>query len=223
MAEDFIETLTLELRKNADLKIAAEQKAYMRGQFEYYGIKTPMRREIQKPFFIKQFLPQKKEAIQIVKQLWNKTQRDYHYIAQELIFMYVRQMEEEDIVLFEFMVTHKPWWDTVDFIATKLMGAYFKSYPEKRKYFVGKWLKSNNIWLQRSALLFQLKYKAELDTKLLAFTIQPLLNSKEFFINKAIGWVLRDYSRVNPQWVLDYVHNTSLNSLSRKEALRLIN
>jgi len=222
MIQDFIETLTTELQKNTDVKIATEQKAYMRGQFEYYGIKTPKRREIQKPFLIKQFLPPKSDAIEIVKKLWNKPERDYHYIAQELMLKYARQFEEKDMAVFEFMVVNKSWWDTVDFIATKLMGTYFKMYPEKRKPFVENWLKSNNIWLQRSALLFQLKYKEELDTQLLEFTIASLLGSKEFFINKAIGWVLRDYSRVNPQWVLDYVHNTALNGLSRREALRLI-
>jgi len=222
MIEEFIDTLSSEFQKNANTKIAAEQKAYMRNQFEYYGIKTPKRREIQKPFLVKQFLPSKKEAIQIVKSLWNKPQRDYHYVAQELLFKYSRNIEEKDIAIFEFMVIHKSWWDTVDFIATKLIGAYFKTYPEKRKPTIEKWIMSNNIWLQRSAVLFQLKYKEGLDTDILAFTIKPLLGSKEFFINKAIGWVLRDYSRVNPEWVMDYVDNTPLNNLSKREALRLI-
>jgi len=222
MIEEFIDTLSSEFQKNANTKIAAEQKAYMRGQFEYYGIKTPKRREIQKPFFVKQFLPSKDEAVQIVKSLWNKPQRDYHYVAQELLFKYSRNLEEKDIAVFEFMVTHKSWWDTVDFIATKLIGAYFKTYPEIRKSRIEKWIASNDIWLQRSAVLFQLKYKEELDTDVLTFAIKPLLGSKEFFINKAIGWVLRDYSRVNPEWVMDYVYNTSLSNLSRREALRLI-
>ncbi len=222
MIEDFIDTLTEEFRKNADAKIAREQKAYMRDQFEYFGIKTPQRREIQKPFLAKQFLPEKKEALQIVKLLWNKSQRDYHYVGQELLFKYARQIAKEDIVHFEFMVMNKSWWDTVDFIATKLMGTYFRKYPETRKFYVDKWLQSGNIWLQRSALLFQLKYKQELDEELLAYAIKALLNSNEFFINKAIGWVLREYSRVNPQWVFDFAHHTKLSGLSKREALRLL-
>lgn len=222
MIEDFIETLIAEFQKNADTKIAIEQKAYMRDQFEYFGIKTPKRREIQKPFLVKQFLPEKREAIQIVKLLWKKPQRDFHYVAQELMLKYSQQIEKEDMAVFESMVTNQSWWDTVDFIATKLMGHYFKKYPEKRKYFVEKWLNSGNIWLQRSALLFQLKYKEELDTQLLSFTINRLLGSKEFFINKAIGWVLRDYSRVNAEWVIEYAHKTPLSNLSKREALRLI-
>lgn len=220
--KEFVRTLTEELQKNANAKIATEQKAYMRDQFEYYGIKTPIRRAIQKPFLVKEFLPKKEVTIQIVKSLWNKPQRDYQYIAQELLSKYSKQLEEDDITVFEYMVVNKSWWDTIDFIAPKLMAAYFIKYPEKRKHFVDKWLSSNNIWLQRSALLFQLKYKENLDTKLLSYIIDGLLGSKEFFINKAIGWVLREYSRINPKWVSDYVNRTSLSNLSRREALRLI-
>ena len=218
----FLKTLETEFAKQANPKIALEQKAYMRNQFEFYGIKSTERREIQKPFFIKEFLPKKDELENIVKLLWEKPQRDYQYFSQELAFKYVKQLEKKDIELFEYMVTHKSWWDTVDFIAANLMGAYFKKYPEQINVTIKKWLNSNNIWLQRSALLFQLKYKENLDTDLLASSINSLLGSKEFFINKAIGWILREFSKTNPKWVLEFASKTALSSLSRKEALRLI-
>ncbi|MGB6269221.1 MAG: DNA alkylation repair protein, partial [Olleya sp.] len=141
---------------------------------------------------------------------------------QELAFKYIKTLDKNDITLFEFMVANKSWWDTVDFIAVKLIGAYFKVFPDSRKVYIDKWLTSNNIWLQRSALLFQLKYKEAIDEELLAYTINHLLDTKEFFINKAIGWILREYSRTNPEWVLDFVNKTDLNNLSKKEALRLI-
>jgi 3-methyladenine DNA glycosylase AlkD len=218
----FIDTLKIAFEQHINTNIALEQKAYMRNQFEFYGLKAAERREIQKPFFNKQFLPDKSELNIIVKILWEKPQRDYQYFSQELTFKYVKQLEQKDIKLFEYMVTHKSWWDTIDFIAAKLMAAYFKTFPEQKVKYVQKWLKSNNMWLQRSALLFQLKYKKELDTELLSFSINALLGSKEFFINKAIGWILREYSKTNPKWVLEFVNKTALNSLSKKEALRLI-
>jgi 3-methyladenine DNA glycosylase AlkD len=220
--EQFIETLEQEFQKNENVKIAQEQKAYMRNQFEYYGLKAPERRKIQAPFLVRQFLPEKKELHKIVKELWNKPQRDYQYFSQELVFKYVNQLERSDMPLFEYMVTHKSWWDTIDFIAVKLMGEYFKIYPEQIELYIEKWLNSNNIWLQRCAILFQLKYKEELNTNVLSYVIKSLLGSKEFFINKAIGWVLREYSRTNPKWVVAFVNNTELNALSRREALRLI-
>lgn len=220
--KQFIETLEIEFLKNENMKVALEQKAYMRNQFEYYGLKAPERRKVQAPFLVKQYLPEKKALHKIVKMLWEKPQRDYQYFSQELVFKYVKQLEKGDMPLFEYMVTHKSWWDTIDFIAVKLMGAYFKMYPEEIEMYIEKWLKSNNIWLQRCALLFQLKYKEEFDTNLLSYIINSLLGSKEFFINKAIGWVLREYSRTNPKWVLDFADRTELNTLSRREALRLI-
>ena len=219
---EFINTLEIEFEKHKNAKIALEQKAYMRHQFEFYGLKATVRREIQKPFFIKEYLPQKSEIEHIIKTLWEKPEREYQHFAQELAFKYVKQLELKDINLFEFMVTNKSWWDTVDFIANKLMGEYFKTFPNQKEKYVTKWLKSDNIWLQRSALLFQLKYKNKIDTVLLSSTINSLLNSKEFFINKAIGWVLREYSRTNPNWVIEFVNNTELSTLSKKEALRLL-
>ncbi|PCJ96545.1 MAG: DNA alkylation repair protein [Flavobacteriaceae bacterium] len=219
---EYINALELEFESQANVKRAMQQKAYLRGQFEYYGLTTTERREIQKPFFIKAFLPQKNELAAIIKTLWEKPQREYHYFAQELAFKYVKQLEKEDIALFEYMVTHNSWWDTVDHIANKLIGTYFKMYPEQRHKYVQKWLASNTIWLQRSALLFQLKYKQDVDTELLSSSINALLGSKEFFINKAIGWMLREYSRTNPKWVIEFTNSTALSPLSKKEALRLI-
>jgi 3-methyladenine DNA glycosylase AlkD len=102
------------------------------------------------------------------------------------------------------------------------MGEYFKKYPEQRIIYVRKWINSNNIWLQRCALLFQLKYKENLDTVLLGSVINSLLGSKEFFINKAIGWILREYSKTNPIWVIEFADKTALSNFSKKEALRLI-
>lgn len=218
----FIEALETEFKRNADAMIASQQKTYLRNQFEHFGLKTPIRRALQKPFFVKEFLPSKTEAETTIKTLWKKPQREFQYAAQELAFKYTKQVEKKDITLFEYMVTHKSWWDTVDFIATKLIGNYFKRFPEQKRETIEKWIASNNIWLQRSAVIFQLKYKEKIDTTLLTFAINSLQGSHEFFINKAIGWTLREYSRTNPEWVQTFSKNTPLNALSKKEALRLL-
>lgn len=220
--QPYITTLIKEFKLNANNKIALEQSAYMRNQFSFFGIKTTERRALQQAFLVKEMLPDKKEIEEIISTLWKQPQRECLYFAQELAFKYTNQIEKSDIELYEFMVVNQSWWDTVDFIATKLMGAYFKKFPEQKAIYVNKWLKSGNIWLQRCALLFQLKYKKEIDTTLLSNIINALLGSKEFFINKAIGWVLREYSRTNPEWVTTFAENTTLSPLSKKEALRLV-
>lgn len=224
--QTYLKTLQSEFESHANPKIAAEQKAYLRNQFEFFGIKTTHRRELYKPFLTKEFLPKKTQLSEIVKTLWQKPQREYHYFAQELAFKYKNELEKEDLELFEFMVLTNSWWDTVDFIAPKLIHQYFKSFPNERDFYIKKWLDSNNIWLQRSAILFQLKDKEKLDTDLLTFVIDFLTSSKtsskEFFINKAIGWILREYSKTNPKWVLDFVKNNELelSNLSKREALK---
>jgi 3-methyladenine DNA glycosylase AlkD len=221
-ADDFVDALATEFQSETNAEIASGQKAYMKNLFEFYGVKAPVRQQIQKPFFNKKFLPPKSDLESITKILWDKPQREFQYFAQEFVQCYTKHLEKKDIRLFEFMITHKSWWDTVDFIASKLVGAYFKSFPAERDKNIDKWITSGNIWLQRTAILFQLKYKEAVDTEILSQVIQALLGSDEFFINKAIGWMLREYSKTNPEWVLDFCNRTSLDKLSRREALRLI-
>jgi len=219
---EFLSSLEAEYRSIGHPSIAASQSAYMRNQFIFFGIKSSDRRQVEKPFLVKAFLPPIEELEMYIKALWEKPERDFQLFALDFSVKYMKRFRENDIGILEFMVVNKSWWDTVDAIAYKLMGSYFKLYPQRREKYVKKWLSSDNIWLQRSALLFQLKYKEKMDTRLLTIGIESLLGSKEFFINKAIGWVLREYSRTNPDWVIEFVEHHSLANLSKKEALRLI-
>ena len=219
---NYINSLEIEFEKKANPIIASKQKLYMRNQFEYYGMTTNIRRDVSKKFLQKDYLPVKNDLEKLVKKLWNKPERDYHLFAQELVFKYKKQFEKTDIILLEFMITNKSWWDTVDYIAPKLIGDYFKKFPEQRDKYIAKWLAIDNIWLHRSALLFQLKWKNTLDVDFISYVINNLLGSKEFFINKAIAWILREYSRTNPEWVIDFVGKTKLSALSKREALKLL-
>ena len=222
MENEFVKSLRLEFEAHANPKIAAQQKAYLRDQFLFYGLKTPVRRAIQKPFLVREYLPPKENLNALIRLLWQRPQREYHYFAQELMQKYIKQLAKDDIYLFEYMITENSWWDTVDYIAPKLIGEYFKRFPEERGPYVEQWLLSENIWLQRSCLIFQLLSKEKMDKEFLAYVINSLLGSKEFFINKAIGWVLRDYSRTNPKWVMQFVERTPLHPLSEREAIRTI-
>jgi len=222
MKNKYVSQLSNCFRQQANLEIASQQQAYMKGKFEYFGLKSPVRKELQKPFLLKSSLPDINELTPTIKELWTQPQRECQYFAQELLFKYHRQFEVRELVLMEFMVTEKSWWDTVDFIASNCMGRYFMLHPEQTKNVTRRWMDTGNMWLQRSALLFQLKYKNHLDTDLLEEYIPKLLGSKEFYINKAIGWALRQHSKTDPNWVLEFAARTDLAPLSRKEALRLI-
>ena len=219
---DLIQSLEQKLSAAGNSEIAQQQRAYMRDQFDYYGIKAPERKEIFKPFFIKKELPDKVFLADLTEKLWSKPQREFQYFGQELWYRYRRRFTQDDITSVEYMIVHKSWWDTVDYIAVKLLGSYLQIYPEYQSACVERWLTSNNIWLQRSSLLFQLKYKQQMDTDLLTYAIRSLIGSNEFFINKAIGWTLREYSKTDPDWVVSFVKSNTLHALSEREALRLI-
>ena len=119
------------------------------------------------------------------------------------------------------MLTNKSWWDTVDFIASNLCGTFFKENSTQSSFYI-LWNKSNNIWLIRSSILFQLKYKSEIDLKQVNQLIQPHLNSSEFFIQKAIGWILREMSKNNPSYVKNYLINHELKPVSLREVKKYL-
>lgn len=219
---EYLEQIKLALEEKKHTHNAIQQAKYMKNKFEYFGLTSPLRRAVLRPFLLKENLPIRSNLSLIVKELWDLPQREYQYFAQELCMKYFKSTEEKDMALFIYMATHKSWWDTIDVIAPKLMGNYFLVYPELRKSHLDKWLNSDNMWLVRCAILFQLKYKKEVDLDLLEYTISKAIGTKEFFINKAIGWVLREYSRVHPEWVKEICAKYPLSNLSRREALRII-
>jgi 3-methyladenine DNA glycosylase AlkD len=135
---------------------------------------------------------------------------------------YIKKPEKDIIELLEFTIVNKSWWDTVDGIAGWLVGPLFKKYPELIGPKTTQWMNSGNIWLQRTCLLYQLNYKKSTDTEILFRFIEELSGETSFWIRKAIGWILREYSKTNPDTVLKFVNSHQLSALSRKEALKVI-
>lgn len=219
----YVEEIRKALSVYSNKERSKDQKAYMRDQFEFLGLTATQRRTAQKPFLKKGELPNFDDIPDLIRELWKQPEREFQYFGQELLAKYKRKLSPEDLLLLEFMITYKSWWDTVDFIASHLVGSLFASFPAMRVSSCDKWFESQNIWLQRTTLLFQLKYKEQLDTELLSIQIDRLAQSEEFFIRKAIGWTLREYSKTNPDWVLEFVdQRPGLSNLSRREALRLM-
>jgi 3-methyladenine DNA glycosylase AlkD len=221
MNHKYLLPLEKQFLKQADPEKAAGMKAYMRGQFDFYGLPTPLRSQLCRNHMKKE-LPPYSALAGIVKESWKRPQREWQYFAIELVAALKKQWKEELAGLIEFMITHKSWWDSVDNIAGALAGPYFQIFPDRMKKITGKWNRSGDLWLQRSSILFQKAYKQDTDRELLSRYIVRLAGSREFFIQKAIGWALREYSKTDPAWVLDFVKNHSLSPLSRKEALKRI-
>jgi len=217
-----IKSLIALYEEHADPGKAAQMNAYMKGRFEYLGLPTPLRRELTKQFFKENGLPGLQEVIPLVESCWEMPHREYKYFALELLVKMKKQLGHDAIYLYEKLIPDQGWWDTVDLIAPTLVGYHLLQYPGERAAYVNKWINSGNIWLQRSAILFQLKYRSGTDTRLLTSVILRLKDSKEFFIRKAIGWILREYSKTDPDFVVRFVQSQDLSGLSHREALKRI-
>lgn len=205
---------------HANAQDAVQMKKYMKDLFDFYGIKSPVRKEIYKAHKneIAKIPDEKNE--EIARWCWLQEQREWQYFAMEFLGKRSRKIDSSVISLYEHLIVTKSWWDTVDFIAVNLIGNYFQKYPERIIDVTGEWMSSGNMWLQRSCILFQLKYKKNTDIALLENFIDQLKGSQEFFIRKAIGWCLREYSKTNPDYVIDFVKNNTLSGLSHREALK---
>ena len=201
---------------------AVAMKQYMRDQFEHLGIKTPDRRNINKAIQAQHGLPAIADMPVLIKALWEKPEREYQHAAIDLMQQLRKEWTLEDIHLFEYMITHKSWWDSVDNVVSFLAGPWLKKFTAVQPAVTNGWSNSDNMWLQRAAIIFQNAYKQQTNEQLLFHYIKQHAHSKEFFIQKAIGWALREYSKTNPDSVQTFVKRHTLAPLSRREALRRI-
>ncbi len=222
---NYLSALQEKFEQNRDVHNAGFMKNYMKGQYEYFGIKSPLRRELSKAFLNNSGLPDDDTIEEVVKEAWEQPEREYQYFAMDLLNKVAKKAEICRVDLYEYLIQNKSWWDTVDFIAINLVGEHFKRFPTIIVPYTEKWMDSQNIWLQRTAVLYQLKYKKDTDLTLLTSYIERLFGSREFFINKAIGWILREYSKTDADWVIGYVkyNETNLAGLSKREALKWLN
>ena len=216
----YLQSLEASFRQQANPGNAIPMKKYMKDRFDFFGIPSPLRKEIYREHKLKYgLIPAGKEE-EIVLWCWQQAEREYQYFAMEFLNKTAKKADEKIIELYIFMIVNKPWWDTVDFIAANLVGKYLKRFPKKTEALTTEWMQSENMWLQRTCLLFQLKYKSQTNTELLHQFISRLSSSNEFFIRKAIGWILREYSKTDAAFVLAYVEKYPLSGLSQREALK---
>jgi 3-methyladenine DNA glycosylase AlkD len=222
MVYDYVNKLVDWMRSHRNEEHAEPMKKYMRNQFEFLGIKTPERTALLREFLKEHGKPKFEDLEETVLLLWELPKREFQYIALSLLEKEVKKLSEEHVKLAERLIVTKSWWDTVDHLAPRIVGMILKKHPELIEPYTGKWIQSDNFWLKRTAILFQLKYKKDTDEALLYHYIRMCKDSKEFFIQKAIGWALREYSKTNPESVKRFVDSEELAPLSKREALKVI-
>ncbi len=202
---------------------ARQMQAYMRDQFQFYGIQSTSRRQELKPLFSKQQLPVAEDLPSIVRELWLFPQREFQLVAIDLLIKRKKQLPETFLPEVEWLITTKSWWDTVDLLSTHIVGTLFLNYPDQTQEYIMRWRQSGNIWLRRTALLYQLKFKQQTDTKLLFEIINENQADNEFFIQKAIGWALRELSKTDADSVVTFIEQQNIQGLAKREGLKWLN
>jgi 3-methyladenine DNA glycosylase AlkD len=224
MILQLVQQLELEFEKNRNEFEAEGMSRYMKNRFTYFGIKKPKRAVIQKQWFSiipKDFTQEHKR--ELVLELWQKEQREFHYVAMDFMAKWKdKELVSEDSEFIEFLLTNHSWWDSVDALASNYLGRYLRVFPKQRETLIKSWRKSENRWLRRSCLIFQLRYKSQTNFELLKSLILEFKHEKEFFIQKAIGWSLREYAKTNPVSVRNFVEESGIQGLAKREALKHI-
>lgn len=219
----FIESLETAFQKNSHPKNAFAMAKYMRNHFPFFGIKTEDRRTILKTIEKENWQEVIENTRTIAYQLITKQQRELHLCAIEILTKQLdKNYKKEDIHLIEKFLITNSWWDSVDTIAKNILGKYLLQYPLETEKVIKHFSNSKNMWLIRSAIIFQLGYKQKTNFDLLKSECEKHKNSEEFFIQKAIGWALREYGKTNPEAVRSFINQASLKPLSKKEALKNI-
>ena len=215
-----VEELVKELKAVANPDDAVAMKAYMKNKFEFLGVKTPARRKLAKTFF-----KQQTDSVidwNFINEAWNNPYRELQYAALDYLEIRKKLLTPSDLPRLKKLAQTKSWWDTIDFL-DRLVGLIISQFPETKEIILS-WSCDEDIWLRRLAIDHQLLRKEETDTGLLEKILVNNLGQSEFFINKAIGWALRDYSKTNPDWVRDFIeqHQAEMAALSIREGSKYL-
>ena len=213
--------LITDLEENRNELLAESMSKYMQDKFRFLGVRGATRTEIYKKYF-----PDARKTKTIdwdfVENCWNKEEREFQYVVVYYLKAMQKFLKREDISKLKYLIVTKSWWDTVDLLA-KVVGSLvirIEGYDQ----IMLEWSKDSNIWLKRVAILYQLSLKDKVDKQVLDEILVNNLGDSEFFINKAIGWALRDYSKYNPEWVREFIKKNKENmaNLSIREASKYI-
>lgn len=216
-----VNTIQAALAERADPQRAPDMQRYMKTDMPFYGVAAADRVAIVKSA-LKQHPPANQDSYQAdIRKLWQGNRREDLYAALEVAEQSRKFRKLEAFQLFEELMFACDWWDTLDWVAARLISPLMLKHSELEARIPG-WRQHNSLWVRRGALLAQLKHMKALNHELLSESIRELAHERDFFIRKAIGWVLREYSKFNPLWVQNFVeqHRKQLSPLSIREALK---
>jgi 3-methyladenine DNA glycosylase AlkD len=203
-------------RAAADPEKAASMSAYMRNLFPFLGIPTPERKKLSGEFL--KTAAERGVDWNFIFKCWKQPEREFQYLAKDYLVKIAPLLTAEDIPKLRKLAVTKSWWDTIDGIDL-LVGGIALRFPRVNDTLLA-WSLDDNFWLRRLAIDHQLARKEQTNVDLLERILVNNLGQTEFFINKAIGWSLREYSKTNPRWVRGFIDSrrNEMAALSIREA-----
>lgn len=209
------------LYEKRDEENAVNMAKYMKNQFDFLGINKTELKKIEKEYF-KEIKNRKYIDYDFVNKCYSDNNREFQYVALDYLINKKRYLTNEDVPFIKNLIVTKSWWDTSDMIY-KLIADMALKYEDINEILIS-WSKDNNIWIRRVSIIHQLHRKEKTNIELLEKIIVNNFGSDEFFINKAIGWALRDYSKTNKEWVSNFInkYKDKMANLSIKEASKYL-
>jgi 3-methyladenine DNA glycosylase AlkD len=203
----------------ADPVRAAAMAAYMRDQFPFLGLPGPLQKELGRRALAGLPRPDEAAVRAVAVGCWALPEREYRYFACGYLRRYVGVCSADLLPVVRELIVTEPWWDTVDTLAAHTVGPLVRRYPHLVAT-MDAWIAGDDMWLARTALLHQLRYRADTDVARLFDYCLRQAGHRDFFIRKAIGWALREYAHTDPAAVRAFVAGAPLSGLSRREALK---
>lgn len=203
---------------------AVKMAAYMKNIAPFFGVSSIPRKMIYNKW--KETLPKDlsfEKRWELVFLLWEQEEREFQYVAVDWLNSWNKKLiQKNDLKNLQLIIQSKSWWDTVDLLASNFLSSFIIKFPDLTIEMIENWSDTTDFWLHRSTLIFQLKYKQKTDLDLLSQQINRFKSNNEFFVQKAIGWSLREVSKWNPKWVKNEVEKQQLIGLAKREASKYL-
>lgn len=221
-ADSFVRATRSALVDLADPDRAVPMAAYMKDRFGFYGVAAGPRRAAVRAATRDLGPPPDGAALLLMaRACWAADQRELQYTAADALRRWVGLLDASDLDEVDHLIVTKSWWDTVDILASRVVGPLVLAFPELTEV-MERWVADPNLWRRRTAILHQLGYRDRTDAGRLFSCCAARAGEREFFITKAIGWALREYAKTDPEAVWSFVdeHRQDLAPLSVREATK---
>lgn len=216
--KEYLQKIAIQFKQAGNAQVAKEQSQYMRNRFPFFGLKKPAREIIQKDFLANNPLPNSFSLEKLTIACMGFPEREIWYFTLAVLFKERKKLQPTFILLLKEFMEKSDWWDVVD-SASGIVAFLVRNFPTLKQE-MDFWIEDENFWIRRVAIIHQLSYKKETDQAQLFRYIKTCAHEKEFFIQKGIGWALREYSKTNPEAVTHFIQENTLAPLSTREGLK---